>query len=135
MTLASSDPFPAPHINPNFLSTPFDVAAMRSIVRAVQRFAAARAWSAFLAGPTGGLEHVRTDRDADIDAWARDQTITIWHPTGTAAMAGCGSAAGGVVNPDLTVKGVEGLRVVDASVFVSGIRFWQLRMRVRSAEH
>jgi choline dehydrogenase-like flavoprotein len=44
--------------------------------------------------------------------------ITVWHPVGSAAMT-AKNAGFGVVNPDLTVKGVKGLRVIDASVFVS----------------
>ncbi|KAI0642211.1 alcohol oxidase [Trametes meyenii] len=117
VTLSSSDPFAAPVINPNLLGTAFDIAAIRHAVRSVQDFAAAPAWSGFLIGPTLGLEDVHSD--AEVDAYARNVTTTIWHPTGTAFMAKCGPAGkeSGVVNPDLTVKGVKGLRVVDASVF------------------
>ncbi|KAI0642213.1 alcohol oxidase [Trametes meyenii] len=114
VTLSSNDPFTPPLIDPNFLSTAFDVAALRYAVRSVQRFVSASAWKGFITGPTLGFEDVHTDDE--VDAWAREKAFTVWHPAGTAKMARC-DAAGGVVNPDLTVRGVKGLRVVDASVF------------------
>ncbi|KAI0629318.1 alcohol oxidase [Trametes polyzona] len=116
ITLASASPFAAPLIDPAFLSTAFDRAALRAVMRAVARFAAAPAWTGFLTGRALGFEDVDLASDAALDAWASAGAFSIWHPAGTAAMAACG-AAEGVVGPDLRVKGVEGLRVVDASVF------------------
>ncbi|OBZ73035.1 Pyranose dehydrogenase 1 [Grifola frondosa] len=113
VTLASTDPFAFPNINPAFLSTIFDVYTMRYAVKSLQRFVAAPAWSGYVTGQAGDFAGVTTD--SEIDAWARSQTDTVWHPVGTASMSPCGSDTG-VVNPDLTVKGVIGLRVVDASV-------------------
>ncbi|OJT05516.1 Pyranose dehydrogenase 3, partial [Trametes pubescens] len=115
VTLASSDPFAAPIVNPNFLTTPFDIAAMRHAVRSIVRFASAPAWSGFLTGPAADFAAVDTDGDDSVDAWARAQASTIWHPVGTARMGKCGDE-GAVVNPDLTVQGARGLRIVDASV-------------------
>ncbi|KAI0357960.1 alcohol oxidase [Trametes cingulata] len=118
ITLASRDPFTAPAINPNFLSTPFDRAAMRTAVRSAARFASAPAWRGFLTGQAGDFAAVNISSDDALDAWARAQTSTIWHPVGTARMGRCGDASGSgsVVNPDLTVRGARGLRIVDASV-------------------
>jgi choline dehydrogenase len=50
-----------------------------------------------------------SDSDADLRAHLREQSFTLYHPVGTCAM-------GSVVDADLRVNGVEGLRVVDASV-------------------
>jgi len=52
---------------------------------------------------------------AEIETFARGNAGSVWHPTGTAAMSPVG-ARGGVVDPGLKVKGVEGMRVVDLSV-------------------
>jgi choline dehydrogenase len=51
--------------------------------------------------------------DASLLGWVRDTATTIYHPTGTCGM-GAGEAA--VVDPRLRVRGVEGLRVADASI-------------------
>lgn len=93
---------------------------MRHAVRSIVRFASAPAWSDFLTGPAAGFADVDIDDDDSVDAWARAQASTIWHPVGTARMGKCGDA-GAVVNPDLTVQGARGLRIVDASVLV---RIW-----------
>ena len=53
--------------------------------------------------------------DAEIDAWIRAKGETIYHPVGTCRMGVAGDA-GAVVDKDLRVMGLEGLRVVDASV-------------------
>ena len=121
VTLNTSSPFDFPTIDPAFLSTPFDVQALRYALRSSVRFATAHAWSGVVTGQAGPFADVDVGDDSALDAWARSQASTIWHPTGTARMGPCGAAIGegSVVNPDLTVKGVVGLRVVDASVLVS----------------
>jgi choline dehydrogenase-like flavoprotein len=56
----------------------------------------------------------------------REQASTMFHPVGTASMT-ARDAVSGVVDPDLKVKGVEGVRVVDASVFVRCLFFFLAR--------
>jgi hypothetical protein len=71
--------------------------------------------------------------DAALETYARSTARTIYHPIGTAAMAKRGVQAGtkeGVVDSHLRVLGVDGLRVVDASVFVS--TFSQHRLEVNT---
>ncbi len=52
--------------------------------------------------------------DAALDAFVRDTAVTIFHPVGTCAMGGSGEDA--VVGHELRVRGVEGLRVIDALI-------------------
>jgi choline dehydrogenase-like flavoprotein len=71
---------------------------------------AAPAWKGWIIDEFGDFKAAQTD--AQIDEFARANAETINHISGTAAM-------GTVLNSDLTVKGAAGLRVVDASAFVS----------------
>ncbi|KAI0058477.1 aryl-alcohol-oxidase from pleurotus Eryingii [Artomyces pyxidatus] len=114
ITLASANPFDLPVVNPNLLNSDVDIAIMREAIRAARRFVAAPAWAGYVTGEYGAFGRAQTD--AEIDAYARNGSRTIFHPVGTARMAPFG-ASYGVVNPDLTVKGTKGLRVVDASIF------------------
>ncbi|KAI0039272.1 GMC oxidoreductase [Auriscalpium vulgare] len=114
VTLASSNPFDNPLVDPNFFSAPIDIAIMREAIKAARRFVSAPAWADYLTGEFGPFAAARTD--SEIEAYARNFTNTIFHPTGTAAMSAF-NASNGVVNPDFTVKGTIGLRVVDASIF------------------
>ncbi|KAF8192528.1 hypothetical protein BJ912DRAFT_1095103 [Pholiota molesta] len=110
--IRSTNPFDKPIIDPRFLTTDFDVAVMRESVKSTRRFVSAPAWADYVIGPiVPGL-----DTDDEIDNFVRTTTTTIFHPSGTAGMAAFNSS-NGVVNPDLSVKGTLGLRVVDASVF------------------
>ena len=97
------------------LTTEFDVFALREAVRAVKRFAGANAWKGYIDRPFGGLA---STSDADIDAYVRVQSTTVFHPVGTASMTAKGKSWG-VVDPDLKLKGAEGVRIVDASIWVS----------------
>ncbi|KAF5312003.1 hypothetical protein D9619_002492 [Psilocybe cf. subviscida] len=114
VTLASTDPFAFPKMDPAFLTTDFDVAAMTQVVKDARTFVASSPFSGLITGRFGTMGAAVTD--ADIAAAARDSVVTIWHPTSTARMSPK-TASWGVVDSSLCVKGVNGLRVVDASVF------------------
>ncbi|EKM76439.1 hypothetical protein AGABI1DRAFT_78505 [Agaricus bisporus var. burnettii JB137-S8] len=114
ISLRSSNPLDAPIIDPNFLSHPFDIVAMREGIRAAQRFVASPAFSEN--GVTGLLPPWNgAVSDSEIEEVIRDIAVTAWHPIGTAAMSP-ENADWGVVDPDLRVKGVDGLRIIDASI-------------------
>ncbi|KAF7793143.1 hypothetical protein EIP86_004252 [Pleurotus ostreatoroseus] len=112
--LASTDPFESPLINPNFFDTTFDRFAMLSAVKLVRKFLTASPWQGFVAGRVGALGDAETDEE--INTALLDAVVSMWHPTSTARMAPR-HVSWGVVDPQLRVKGVRGLRIVDASVF------------------
>lgn len=113
ITLASTNPFDAPYIDPALLNSDFDIFTIREGVKAALRFAAAPAWKDYVIEPFGALAEAKTD--AQIEAYARNHAATVFHPFSTAFMSPNGSSHG-VVNPDFGVKKTVGLRIVDASV-------------------
>lgn len=111
LTLASSDPMAAPLIDPDFLGDPDDV---RRLVRGfrlmrgiLQQPALAGHGGRELAASAGAQD------DAAIEAFVRSHADTIYHPAGTCRM---GHGPMDVVDAQLRVRGLEGLRVVDASI-------------------
>ena len=95
-----------PKVLCNFLTTEEDRASMLAGVRIALEIAAQPAVADIAREP---LSVPDSDSDEDILAWARRAGHTVYHPASTCAM-------GAVVDPELRVYGVEGLRVVDASV-------------------
>jgi choline dehydrogenase-like flavoprotein len=90
--------------------------AMREGIRAGQRFVASPILTK--TGVTGFLPPWNDAMsDSQIEEVIREIAVTAWHPIGTAMMSPQG-ADWGVVDPDLRAKGVDGLRVVDASIMV-----------------
>lgn len=116
MTINSKNPFDPPAIDPGYLSVGFDLFAMREAVKSAKKFLAAKAWDGYVLEPFGDLAKANTD--AEVEAYVRNNTATIYHPVGTSSMTMKG-ASFGVVDPNLCVKGLSGLRIVDASVIVS----------------
>ena len=108
--LASPDAMASPVIDPQFLSHPDDMAQMLQGVRQAQRILAQPALRAF---SQEWAASAQATTDAQLEQWIRQNTDTIYHPVGTCRM---GQDAMAVVDPQLKVRGVPGLRVVDASV-------------------
>jgi choline dehydrogenase-like flavoprotein len=119
IALASSDPLDHPIINPNFLTADIDIAILREAVKSARSFMSASAWSNWITGEFGDFANATTD--AEIETYIRNNADTVDHVSGTVAMgrSDCTERGCGALNPDLTVKGTFGLRVVDASAFVS----------------
>jgi choline dehydrogenase-like flavoprotein len=109
--LRSTDPRQPPRIVYNFFSAPNDLPRLREGFKRARDVAYQKPMEPFRGTETSPGEKVKTD--AEIDAWLRSTTITAHHPCGTCAM-GIGPDA--VTDPELRVRGVERLRVVDASV-------------------
>jgi choline dehydrogenase-like flavoprotein len=114
----STDPFAPPIIDAGLLLSPTDVPLMREAVKRILRFASASAWDGYITAPASSAQPVLASSDAEIDAFIRQNTRSAYHVVGTSGMSRKGAPTG-VTDPDLKVKGVEGVRVVDASVLVS----------------
>ena len=110
LRLASADPLADPLIDPAFLSHPDDLDDMVAGFKATRRIMDAPA----LASRRGrDLYTAEVRTDDDIRAILRARVDTVYHPVGTCRM---GVDDGAVVTPDLKVRGLDGLRVVDASI-------------------
>ncbi|KAK0233886.1 pyranose dehydrogenase [Armillaria fumosa] len=112
--LNSPDPLDPPLIDPGYLTSEFDVFAMVEAVKSVKRFLSALAWEGYVLEAYGDLVNATTDEA--LKEYVRENVGTAAHPVGTASMSPR-FAEYGVVDPDLLVKGLSGLRVVDASIF------------------
>ncbi|KAJ7141459.1 alcohol oxidase [Mycena epipterygia] len=112
VTVNSSDPLANPLINPNFMETELDLFILREAIRSAMRFASAPAWENYIISPFNVNNNMT---DAELELYIRNNAGSGDHSVGTAAMSPKG-ASYGVVDPDLRVKGLEGLRVVDISI-------------------
>lgn len=117
VTLATSDPNADPLIDPNYFSTNTDKCIMRTGVRRMLQIMETPSAQAVVTGetvPPGLKPFTSGSSDEEIDERIRRFSGTWYHPAGTASM-------GKVVDTKLRVKGVERLRVVDASVIPTPI--------------
>jgi choline dehydrogenase len=108
---ASADPFARPAIKPNYLTTHTDELALLGGVRHVRRVFAAPALKQHSSGEIQPGPDLSSD--ADLLAYARRAGNTLYHPVGTCRM---GEDPRAVVDSRLRVRGLQGLRVIDASV-------------------
>ena len=119
VSLASGDPVAPAVIRQNFLSTDYDRRAVRQMVRIMRAIGEQPSLAPFRAeelapGP-------QATSDADIDAFIRRTAITLHHPVGTCRM-GRDADPEAVLDAQLRVRGVEGLRVVDGSAMPRVVR-------------
>ena len=111
VTLASKDPLAAPLIDPNFLADRDD---MERLIRGFKLMRGILSQPALAA--MGGRElaaSAAAQSDAEIEHFIRDHADTIYHPVGSCRM---GNGPLDVVDAQLRVRGIDALRVVDASI-------------------
>ncbi|AXQ31313.1 choline dehydrogenase [Solimonas sp. K1W22B-7] len=111
VALHSADPLAPPLIDGNFLSQQRDVSRLVAGVRALRLILAQRAFD-----PHRDVElspGPAVQSDAELEDWVRRNAGSNFHPVGTCRM---GTDDMAVVDPQLRVRGIEGLRVVDASI-------------------
>ena len=111
--VASADPRMAPVIAPNYLATDADRRVAADAIRLTRRIVAAPALRGY--HPDELLPGRELTSDADLERAAAEIGTTIFHPVGTCRMGRAGDPDA-VVDSQLRVQGIEGLRIVDASV-------------------
>jgi len=110
ITLRSADPLAAPVIRANYFAEASDLDAVARGVRLARQIAATHAYSGLVGD---AVAPSATEETADaLRAWIRLTADTIFHPAGTCRM---GTQPTAVLDPELRVRGVDGLRVADAS--------------------
>jgi choline dehydrogenase len=109
--ICSVDPKAAPLIQPNYLSHPEDLRVAADAIRLTRRIVAAPALQAF--NPVEYLPGVRLQTEEELHEAAAQIGTTIFHPVGTCRM---GNDAEAVVDAELRVHGIPGLRIADASI-------------------
>ena len=124
--LRSSDPRHKPDIDPAYLSDGADLEPLVWAVRMAREFAAARPMSRLCTAELAPSQDAQSE--SEIREFIRSNLSTIYHPVGTCAMGGDSKLAASkltsVVDPELRVRGIDALRVVDASVMPTVPRGW-----------
>jgi choline dehydrogenase len=110
--LASRDPRHKPLIDPAYLADVRDLGALAVGVRMARDYGSAAPLSKMCAAELAPGDGVHTDHE--LRNYIRRTVVTLYHPVGTCAMGSDPKAS--VVDPQLRVRGIDGLRVVDASV-------------------
>lgn len=110
ITLTSRDPLEPPQINANYLAHPDDMAHMIKGVKQARRVLACAAMDKYRGKEV--MPGYAVQSDAEIEAFVREHAESIYHPVGTCKM-GVDNLA--VLDAEMCVRGVAGLRVVDAS--------------------
>ncbi len=114
IAITSADPVADPSILFNYLQHEDDKAAWRRCIRLTREIMTQPAMDTYRGGEIQPGLDVSTDEE--IDAWVRANVESAYHPCGTCRM-GRGADTKAVVDTECRVIGLEGLRVVDASVF------------------
>ncbi len=114
LQLNSADPFAAPRIDPAFFAEPDDLQRMLRGFKLMRHVLQQPALSGFRGRELPASAAAQSD--AQIEQFIRDRADTIYHPVGTCRM---GADALAVVDAELRVHGVQGLRVIDASIMPS----------------
>jgi choline dehydrogenase len=114
LMLSSADPFVAPVIDPNLLAVAEDIEPLLRGIRLIRRIFAAPAFSKYKVREI--VPGAAAQNDAELSDYIRREAYTVHHPVSTCRM---GNDPLAVVDPQLRVAGIEGLRVADASVFPS----------------
>ncbi|HLG64859.1 MAG TPA: choline dehydrogenase [Ktedonosporobacter sp.] len=117
ITLQSRDPQEAPLIEPNYLEDESDLATLIKGVKLARRLAQADAFAVYRGEEFAPGAQAQSDQE--IAAFIRENATTVYHPVGTCKM---GHDSMAVVDSQLRVHAVEGLRVVDASIMPTLIR-------------
>ncbi|KAJ2933016.1 hypothetical protein H1R20_g4081, partial [Candolleomyces eurysporus] len=110
--IASNNPLDKPLIDPGYLTHPFDLLAFKEGIRIAKRWYEGPVYEGYITNFLGPDPDTLPERE--FDNALRAGAGTWWHPVGTASISPKG-AKHGVLDPELKVKGVKGLRVVDAS--------------------
>lgn len=113
VTLTSSDPHEAPNIDPNFWSDPHDLKTSIEGFKIARKIMMQPSFQPYIKGEIAPGPDVQTDDE--IADYGRQNCKTDYHPAGTCRM-GPPSDPRTVVTPDLKVRGIDGLRVIDSSV-------------------
>ncbi|MCH2258754.1 MAG: choline dehydrogenase [Alteromonas sp.] len=112
VTLQSANPTVPPKILFNYLQHPDDIEGFRACVRLTREIIAQSAFDDFRDGEIQPGEHIQTDEE--IDAFVREAVESAYHPSCSCKM---GEDEMAVVDSQTNVHGIEGLRVVDSSIF------------------
>lgn len=111
--LRDGRPGTAPELRVNYLSDDADLKTYREAVGLVRELIGSRAFDPYRGAELDPGGDVKSE--ADLDAWIRSRVTTAYHLSCTCRMGGADDPAA-VVGPDLTVRGIEGLRIADASI-------------------
>jgi choline dehydrogenase-like flavoprotein len=117
VTLANADPLAAPVIDPNFLADPDDMRRMVQGFKQMRTILSQPALAGYRGKELPATANAKTD--AQIETVIRNYADTIYHPVGTCRMGpleGPQANPLNVVDSELRVHGIAGLRVVDASI-------------------
>lgn len=110
VSLVSNDPTALAQVDPQYLSRETDLAVLEYGIRYARELAHTSAFNTLRGRELAPGEHVTSS--AELRDYIRKNAGTVWHPAGTCRM---GSDQEAVVDEQLRVRGVEGLRIVDAS--------------------